>query len=142
MRTSQLVLTIICFCITALSLAQKSQKQINLEKNRVQIFNDEERANVQYHFYEKTQDLKLSDKVEAEYYRIIVYYVYDMARLDDKDQDNTDGEIRTKMKALVKKMDKEVKPILSPEQYKMHQQNFRDVLQSAYRARNWEWDMD
>jgi hypothetical protein len=122
--------------------AQKSQKQINLEKNRVQIFNDEERANVQYHFYQKTQELNLSDAVEAEYYKIIVYHVYDMARLDDKDQDNTDEEIRTNMKVLVLKMDKEVKPILNPEQFKMHQQNFKDVLQSAYRARNWEWDLD
>lgn len=136
------MLTVICFCIASVTLAQKSQKQINLEKNRVQIFNDDERANVQYHFYEKTQELNLTDDAESEYYRVIIYHVYDMGRLYDKDKSNTDEEIRTKLKALVKKMDAEVKPILTAEQYKMHQKNFRDVLQSAYRAKNWEWDMD
>jgi hypothetical protein len=142
MKTAKLVTIMICLFMVSVAVAQKSQKQINLEKNRVQIFNDEERANVQYHFYEKTQELKLDDDAEAEYYRIIVYHVYDMGRLYDKDKNNTDEEIRTALKALVKKMDAEVKPILTAEQYKMHQKNFRDVLQSAYRAKNWDWDMD
>lgn len=142
MKKAKLITMMICLFMVSMAAAQKSQKQINLEKNRVQIFNDEERANVQYHFYEKTLELKLDDEAEAEYYRIIVFHVYDMGRLYDKDKSNTDEEIRTKLKALVKKMDAEVKPILTAEQYKMHQKNFRDVLQSAYRAKNWDWDMD
>ena len=142
MKRIKVMLGIAAVLMSLTIQAQKSQKQINLEKNRVQIFNDEERANVQYHFYEKTLELKLDDEAEAEYYRIIVFHVYDMGRLYDKDKSNTDEEIRTKLKALVKKMDAEVKPILTAEQYKMHQKNFRDVLQSAYRAKNWDWDMD
>jgi hypothetical protein len=142
MIRSTVILCLFLMLMPAILQAQKSQKQINLEKNRVEIFNDEERANVQYHFYEKTQELNLTDDVEAEYYRIIVYHVWDMARLDDKDKENTDEEIRAQLKALLKKMDKEVQPILTEEQFMMHKKNFRDVLKSGYRAKNWEWDID
>lgn len=142
MKYLKVILLGFSFGLVFNAYGQKSQKQMDLEKNRVQIFNDEERANVQFHFYEKTVALGLSDEVEAEYYRIVLKNVYAMSRIDDKDQNNTEEEQRTKLKEMVAIMNTEVKPILTKEQYQQHVNNFNDVLKSAYRARNWEWNIE
>lgn len=137
---STLCLILVWTCIH--SIAQKSQKQIELEENKVYIFTDEERANIQYQFYEKTQKMGMSDELEAEYSRILIYHFYDMTRLDDKDQGNTEQEVKIKLKGLVNKMNSEIKPILSDKQYNMHLSNFNAVLKAAYRRNNWDWDLD
>ncbi|WP_370392000.1 hypothetical protein [uncultured Winogradskyella sp.] len=122
--------------------AQKSQKEIELEKNKVEIFGHEEKANLQYYFYLKTKELGLNDEDEAEYYRILLHYTYDMNRLNDKDQDNSEEEIKSKLKALIKKMNSEIRTVLNEEQFKLHVKNFNDGLKAAYRKNNWKWDLD
>lgn len=122
--------------------AQKSQKEIDLEKNKVEIFGHEEKANLQYYFYLKTKELGLNNKDEAEYYRILLHYTYDMNRLNDKDKDNSEEEIKSKLKALIKKMNFEIRAVLNEEQFERHVKNFNDGPKAAYRKNNWKWDSD
>jgi hypothetical protein len=143
MKRIQIVYFIAAAMIFCLKVeAQKSQKEIELEKNKVEILGHEERANLQYYFYLKTKELGLNDENEAEYYRILIHYTYDMNRLNDKDQDNSEEEIKSKLKALIKKMNSEIRTVLNEEQFKLHVKNFNEGLKAAYRKNNWEWDLD
>lgn len=130
---------IVIFILTFFNLNAQSQKQIDREKNNVDIFSDEERANLQLHFYDKTKEMKLSEEVEEEYYRILLHYVYDMQRLDDKDKDFTNDEIKVELEKLVIKMNSKIQPVLTKDQYQIHLINFNDLLKSIYRRNGWEW---
>ena len=92
MKHLKLLLTILFLSLYVTSYGQKSQKQIDREKNRVEIFSDQERANLQLHFYDKTQEMNLSEAVEEEYYRLLLHYVYDIQRLNDKDKGLTNDD--------------------------------------------------
>lgn len=140
MKHLKLLLTLLFLSLYVNSYGQKSQKEIELENNKVQIFSDEERANLQLHFYDKTQEMNLSDAVEEEYYRLVLHYVYDIQRLNDKDKDFTDDEVKVELEKLVTKMNTKVQPVLTEENYQMHLNNFNDVLKSIYRRNGWEWN--
>ncbi len=127
------------FILTFFNVNAQSQKQIDLEKNKVQIFSDEERANLQLHFYDKTQEMNLSETVEEDYYRLLLHYVYDMQRLNDKDKDFTNDEMKVELEKLVTKMNSKIQPVLTEEHYQTHLNNFNDVLKSIYRRNGWEY---
>ena len=130
------------FILTFFNVNAQSQKQIDLEKNKVQIFSDEERANLQLHFYDKTQEMNLSETVEEDYYRLLLHYVYDMQRLNDKDKDFTSDEMKVELEKLVTKMNTKIQPVLTEAHYQTHLNNFNDVLKSIYRRNGWEWKAD
>jgi predicted RNA-binding protein Jag len=140
MKHLKLLLTILFLSLYVNSYGQKSQKQIDLEKNKVQIFSDEERANLQLHFYDKTQEMNLSEAVEEEYYRLLLHYVYDIQRLNDKDKDFTNDEVKVELEKLVTKMNTKIQPVLSEAHYQTHLNNFNDILKSIYRRNGWEWN--
>ncbi len=142
MKHLKLLLIILFLSLYVNSYGQKSQKQIDREKNRVEIFSDQERANLQLHFYDKTQEMNLSEDVEEEYYRLLLHYVYDIQRLDDKDMALTDDEIKVELEKIVPKMNSKIKPVLSEADYQTHLNNFNDILKSIYRRNGWEWTAD
>ncbi len=142
MKHLKLLLIILFMSLYVTSYGQKSQKQIDREKNRVEIFSDQERANLQLHFYDKTQEMNLSEDVEEEYYRLLLHYVYDIQRLDDKDMALTDDEIKVELEKIVPKMNSKIKPVLSEADYQTHLNNFNDILKSIYRRNGWEWTAD
>ncbi len=139
MKHLKLLFTILFLSLYVNSYGQKSQKQIDLEKNKVQIFSDEERANLQLHFYDKTQEMNLSEDVEEDYYRLLLHYVYDMQRLNDKDKDFTSDEVKLRLEKIVTKMNVKIKPVLTEEHYQTHLNNFNDILKSIYRRNGWEY---
>ncbi|WP_296314080.1 hypothetical protein [Winogradskyella sp. UBA3174] len=138
MKTIKTFFTVI-FILTLFNINAQSQKQINLEKNKVQIFSVEERANLQLHFYNKTKEMNLSEEVEEEYYKFLLHYVFDMQRLDDKDKDFTNDEVKEELEKLVTKMNTKIQPVLTEEHYQTHLNNFNDLLKSIYRRNGWEW---
>ena len=138
MKTIQLSLVTLLM-LTCTTLIGQSKKQLEREKNKVEVFTVEERANLQLYFYEKTKAMDLSEEVEEEYYMYILQYVYDMQRLNDKDKDYTDEEIKTELTKLIDKIDTKVKPILTDEQFKMHKANWEALLKSVYLKNGWEW---
>ncbi len=141
MKTIKSLFSVI-FILTLFNINAQSQKEIDREKNRVEIFSHQERANLQLHFYDKTIEMNLSEAVEEEYYRIILQSVYDIQRLDDKDKDFTSDEVRIELEKLVSKMNKKIKDVLSEEKYADHNNNFNDILKSIYRRNDWEWNAD
>ncbi len=142
MKHLKLLLTILFLSLYVTSYGQKSQKQIDREKNNVDIFTSDERANLQLHFYDKTKEMDLSEALEEEYYRLILHYVYDMARLDDKDKDFTNDEIKVEFEKLVTKMNSKIQKILTEDLYQKHLSNFNDLLESIYRRNGWEWNKE
>jgi hypothetical protein len=139
MKHFKLLLTILFLSLYVNSYGQKSQKEIDLEKNKVQIFSAEERANLQLHFYDKTQEMNLPEDVEEDYYRLVLHYIYDMQRLNDKDKDFTDAEVKLELEKLVTKMNSKIELVLTKEKYHMHLNNFNDLLKSIYRRNAWEY---
>lgn len=142
MKQLKLLLIILFLSLYANSYGQNSQKQIDLENNKVQIFSDEERANLQLHFYDKTKEMNLSEAVEEDYYRLLLHYVYDMQRLNDLDKDFTDDEVRVELEKLVTKMNTKIQPVLTEAHYQTHLNNFNDLLKSIYRRNGWSWNVD
>jgi hypothetical protein len=142
MKQLKLLLIILFLSLYANSYGQKSQKQIDLENNKVQIFSDEERANLQLHFYDKTKEMNLPEAVEEDYYRLLLHYVYEMQRLNDLDKDFTDNEVRVELEKLVTKMNTKIQPVLTEAYYQTHLNNFNDLLKSIYRRNGWSWNVD
>jgi uncharacterized membrane-anchored protein YhcB (DUF1043 family) len=139
MKHLKLLLTFLFLSLYVNSYGQQSQKQIDLEKNKVQIFSDEERANLQLHFYDKTKEMNLSEAVEEDYYRLLLHYVYDMQRLNDKDKDFTNEEVKLELEKLVAKMNSKIQPVLTEAHYQTHLNNFNDLLKSIYKRNDWEY---
>jgi uncharacterized membrane-anchored protein YhcB (DUF1043 family) len=137
MKHLKLLLTFLFLSLYVNSYGQQSQKQIDLEKNKVQIFSDEERANLQLHFYDKTKEMNLSEAAEEDYYRLLLHYVYDMQRLNDKDKDFTNEEVKLELEKLVTKMNSKIQPVLTEAHYQTHLNNFNDLLKSIYRRNGW-----
>ncbi|WP_045469433.1 hypothetical protein [Winogradskyella sp. PG-2] len=139
MKTIKLIFILI-FVLTFSFAIGQSQKELDREKNKVEILTVEERANLQMLFYNKMKKMKLTDEVEEEYYRYLLHYVYDMQRLNDKDKDYTDEEMKEELGKLVTKMDTRIEPILTEEQFKMHKKNWNDIMKVVYFKNGWKWN--
>ncbi|WP_299525659.1 hypothetical protein [Winogradskyella sp.] len=138
MKTIQLIFVPI-FALTCTSVIGQSQKQLEREKNKVEIFSVEERANLQLLFYDKTKVMNLTEKVEEEYYRYLLHYVYDMHRLNDRDKDYTKEEIKEELEKLIVKMNAKIEPILTEQQFEVHVNNWNDMMKVVYFKSDWEW---
>ncbi|MEM9679801.1 MAG: hypothetical protein AAF901_05715 [Bacteroidota bacterium] len=137
------LLTIIILCVLSSTYAQKSQKQIDREKNKVDtLYTVEERANIGLWMHDQVKTMNLSEEKEDEYYRIMLSDVYDLQRLDDKDKDYTPEERQEKFEAIVDRMNSKIKAILTPEQYQKHIDAFNQILRSVYKKANWVWNKD
>ena len=142
MKHLKFLFTILALSLFATIYGQQTQKELEREKNKVQIFSDEERANLQLHFYDKTKEMNLSEEVEEDYYRLLLHYVYDMQRLNDKDKGNSDEEVKVQLEKIVSTMNSKIQPVLSKEQYQQHLNNFNDILERIYGRKGWEWTND
>jgi hypothetical protein len=142
MKHLKFLFTILALSLFATIYGQQTQKELEREKNKVQIFSDEERANLQLHFYDKTKEMNLSAEVEEDYYRLLLHYVYDMQRLNDKDKGNSDEEVKVQLEKIVSTMNSKIQPVLSKEQYQQHLNNFNDILERIYGRKGWEWTND
>jgi hypothetical protein len=118
---------------------QKAQAQVvdqtisNYEKNKIQIFTVEERGNLYDWFESRIDKMHLPEKIKEEYYSIILYYNVKMSRLDDKDKKYTKKQVLKRMDKYIARQNAEVKEILTPEQYKMHLENYDRLLKSVRR---------
>lgn len=139
MNQFKFLITGLCFLFALNGFAQNNSKQKKIEDRKVDIFSDEERANLQLHFYDKIKEMNLTEGVEEDYYGILSHYVFDMQRLDDKDKDFTESERKTKLEALVVKMNGKIKDLLPDDKFKMHLKTFNDILKSVYLRNNWEF---
>ena len=103
------------------------------EDVKVKIFTHEERDNLQLWYNEELKRMGLSEEKESQYNSILFYYIAKITRLDDKDQDYTPEEFKTKLNAYLAKQDADLREILTDEQFAIHQEIYGEFLRSAYR---------
>jgi hypothetical protein len=102
------------------------------------LYTIEERANIGQWLYSRVNDMQLTEDVREEYDAIFFSRIYDLRRLNDKDKDYNEEEIRNKFDEIVDKMNMEVKAILTTDQYINHLENFAEIERSVYRRLNWD----
>lgn len=115
---------------------QKTQKELEREKNKVEMYTSKEKDNLQRWFYEEVNKMGLSETERESYYSILLSHTYDMGRLDDHDKDFTDEERPGELHKIVKKMNAKIKELLTTEQYILHLESFDKILYSVNRKRN------
>ncbi len=115
----------------------KEEKQVEREKNKVEIFTSDEKDNLQAFVAEQVGKMKLSEKLREEYYGILLYYTNKMGRIGDKNKGYTEGEKKTKLDAMVIHLNDEVKEFLTAEQYKIHRESFGKIVTSVYNRKGW-----
>ena len=121
---------------SALGQTLKTEKQRKLQDAKVSIFTPEENANIGRWLNIRVDEMEMNDGTRQEYDRIFYSYIYNMSRLNDKDKDFTHDEVVEKFDEAVIKMNKELKEILSTEQYINHLENFGAIVRNVYNK--WE----
>lgn len=134
MKNAKLLMTIICLITFAGVNAQKlTPKQIEREKNKVELYTSEERDNLQMAFYRHVKEMNLTQKNEEEYYAVVLYYTMKLNRLDDKDKGLSQKEIKKQMTAILDKLNEEVSHVLTAEQNTMHIEHMEKIIYSVNR---------
>ena len=122
---------LLMFCL-ACSFGVTAQQGVK-EDMKVKIFTTEERDNLQIWYHEEVQRMKLSEETASQYSSILTYYVAKISRLDDKDQDLSKSEFKQRLNEYLKNQDKDLREILTEEQFIIHKEIYGEFLRSAYR---------
>ncbi|WP_274476045.1 hypothetical protein [Mangrovimonas aestuarii] len=122
----------ILVCIASNGMSQ-TQKQLEREKNKVEIFSWEEKDNIQFWLHDQIQSMNLSDEVEEAYINVLITYRPKMRRLNDRDMGLSKDEIRTEFDALVKKMNIDISKLLTDEQFSEHMNMMDKLLEAIHR---------
>lgn len=127
----QLLLIICVLFFVNINAQNLSEKQIEREKNKVKIYTPDEYDNLQMEFHSGVEAMKLSEDKQEQYTNVVLKYVSKITRLNDKDQGNTQEEVKTKFSENITKMNNEVKGILTEKEYVMHLENIHKVVYSV-----------
>lgn len=121
MKSIKLLIALICIVSSFYVNAQNlTPKQLEREKNKVEIYTSEERDNLQFAYYKHIKEMNLSEKNEEEYNAIFGYYYMKVNRLNDKDKGLTHEEVKAQFQANMDKMNNEIVVVLNDEQKVMH----------------------
>ena len=129
MRTTIKFSLILAFILPLMATGQ----EMTAEERKVEIFTYEEKANLQNWFHEEVKRMEFNEEEDAQYRSVLVYYLAKISRLDDKDQDFTKAQFEKELNKLLKKQDRDLLEILSPEQFAIHQEIYGEFLRSAYK---------
>jgi len=129
----------ILFCVCMTTYGQKSTKQIEREKNKIDtLYTYKEKENLQIMFNNEVAKMRLSESKSADYFNIITGYGFDMRRLDDLDKGYSSDEIKVELNKIINKMNTEVKDLLNKRQYIIHLESMNKLLYSIYSKWNWK----
>jgi len=133
MKKIQTIITLLClvFFTNVNAQTKMTEDQKERAENKVQIYTSTERDNLQMWFHERVANMELTEKQEEEYFSVVLYYVFKMSHLNDKDKGRSKEEVLQGIDDYMIKLNKEVKPILSKEQYQMHLESFDALLTSV-----------
>ena len=116
------------FCATFVLLSFCSFAQVDANKVITEkVFTVNERVNLQMAFYARLNELNLTDDQLYKYTTLIddnVFYMIDY----NKKYNRTKAEIEKYMSKKGAELDKELKKLLSTEQYKKHLEIYDDVV--------------
>lgn len=123
MKKIRLLIALMCLVSSFSVNAQKlTPKQLEREKNKVEIYTSEERDNLQMAFYKHVKEMNLSEENEEEYYAVFLYYLMKMNRLNDKDKGLSEAQVKEQFQENIDKMNSEIVTLLNDEQKVMHQE--------------------
>lgn len=136
MKTNKTIFTILLlFVIFSLNAQHLNKEQkaklIEEQKDKIEIFTQEEKNNLDRWFTEEVDKMNLSKTKYDDYYNIIFSYTFKMSRLDDKDLDYTKEMIDRDFEILLKKQDKKIKAILTDKEYKIHSEFYTKLIKNA-----------
>jgi hypothetical protein len=121
----------IALFLIAFSNAFAQDNKTNEEtKEKVALFTSAEKDNIQMWFYERVNEMSLTEATREQYYSIILYYSVKMGRLNDPKKGYTKDEVKTRFDSYVFKINDEVKLILTEEQYNEHQKNYGEIVKN------------
>lgn len=128
MRTLKTLCTVLLVC---LSLSAYAQDDTEKNTNQFQVLTSSERDNLQMWFYERVNEMNLSEAEREQYYSVILYYAVKMERLNDTEKEYTMEEIKTKLNEYVNQTNAEVAEFLTEEQNKMHLENYGKIIRGV-----------
>lgn len=141
-RLSLILLLMIFYAPVIAQETPEEEQMVDKKENRVPLFTQEERDNLQLWYYNRFQEMKLTEEQEARYQSTITYYTVKMVRLEDKDLELTAKEKKARFKSYLSKQDWEVRNILTPEQYSIHEEIYGEFLRSISRRLGMEGEKD
>ncbi len=134
----KIILTVFALLSFASLNAQTQKEKLEeRQKNKVEIFTSDENDNLQFFVDEQVEKMKLSEDLRDDYYMILGYHTNKMGRLDDKDAQLSEKEVKNKFQAMIQKLDKDMKEILTEDQFNIHQESFSKIVTSVYNRRGW-----
>ena len=132
MKALKSLFLIICLIsFSNIAAQQLTEKQKKLDENKVDYYSSEERDNLQMWFHDRVAGMELTSVQENEYFSVVVYYVFKLGRLNDKDNDLSKEKIVEKFFEYTDKMNDEIKPILNEEQYQIHIESFETLIKNT-----------
>jgi len=136
------IVIVSCLLISALGYSQtlSVKKDANKDVKKHRIFTSEERDNIQLWYHDQVEEMKMSDAVREKYESIVEYYVVKIYYLSDKENGYLDDDelMKVKFDEYVARLNGELKPILSKENYQQHKNAFGRVVRSVYNRKGWK----
>ncbi|WP_139854044.1 hypothetical protein [Aequorivita sinensis] len=126
----------ISLLINFTSLAQNAEVANENDKNE-EIFSSKDKDYLQYWHYEQILQMDLTEDERDGYLSLLNYYTYKMSSLGSSKYNYTDSERKIKFDELVVKLNKEMKELLNPHDYKIHEDSFKKIIQLVYNKREW-----
>lgn len=126
MKTMKIIFILI-FTLSFSHINAQSEKDQEKEDYKVSLFSDAEFANLHIWFYNETQKMNLSEKVDNEYSSIRSMYFFRMSRLNDKDKGYSTEEIIEGLYEIFDKLNVAVKPVLTEDQFSQHLELMKGV---------------
>ena len=126
----------ISLLINFTSLAQNAEVANENDKNE-EIFSSKDKDYLQYWHYEQILQMDLTENERDGYLSLLNYYTYKMSSLGSSKYNYTDSERKIKFDELVVKLNKEMKELLNPHDYKIHEDSFKKIIQLVYNKRGW-----
>ena len=99
-------------------------------KEKIALFTSAEKDNIQMWFYERVNEMSLTEATSEQYYNIILYYSVKMGRLNNPKKAYTKKEVNTRFHSYVFKINDEVKQILTEAQYEEHLKNYGEIVRN------------
>ncbi|MBB6681838.1 hypothetical protein H4O20_10330 [Aequorivita sp. 609] len=126
----------ISLLINFTNLAQNAEVANENDKNE-EIFSSKDKDYLQYWHYEQILQMDLTEDERDGYLSLLNYYTYKMSSLGSSKYNYTDSERKIKFDELVVKLNKEMKELLNPHDYKIHEDSFKKIIQLVYNKREW-----
>ncbi len=119
---------------SSISSFAQVQQQEQKKDTKIEVFTPHEKGQIQVWFRAQTVPLNLTETQLEDYSNVILTNFNVIFHLTDRDKNYSLAEIEEKTEAVFKKINKQTKPIIDKEQFKVHQLTMKR-FEAAYKNR-------